>query len=271
MSGQRLLERDAERATLAQALAAACAGRGCVVSAEGEAGIGKSALLADAVELARERGMRVIAATGGVLEQDVAGGVVRQLLEPVVPGSARVEGLLDGPVRSAASIFGLPGPAREVGFPVDSAPGPEHALFRALVTLTEPAPVLLAVDDAHWCDDASLRWLVYLARRAHDLPLAVLVARRMGEPSSAAALLDELAALDRVVRLAPSPLSERATAVLAGETFGREGEAGFVRACHEVTGGNPFLLGELLGALAAEGAAPLEDAEQRVLTGLIPA
>jgi predicted ATPase len=224
MSGQRLLERDGERAELVAALDGAGAGRGCVVTAEGEAGLGKSALLALAAELARERRMRVLAATGGVLEEDVAWGVVRQLLEPLVLGPDRVDGLLDGPARAAASVFGLPGPAREAAFPVDSAPGLEHALFRALVTLSEAGPVLVAVDDAHWCDAASLRWLVYLARRVERVPLVVLVARRVGEPSPRSGLLDELNALDGTLRLAPSPLSEEATAVLAGETFGRVGD-----------------------------------------------
>ena len=91
----------------------------------------------------------------------------------------------------------------------------------------------------------------------------MLIARRLGEPTAAAGLLDELGALDGALRLAPAPLSEAATAVLAGETFGAAGDAAFVRACREVTGGNPFLLGELLGELAAEGAEP---SAERVLT-----
>ena len=155
MSGQRLLERDAERAQLAAALDVALAGQGRVVTAEGEAGLGKSTLLALAAELAHERGMRVLAATGGVLEQDVAWGVVRQLLEPLVLGPEPVAGLLDGPARAAAPVFGLPGPVREAAFPVDSAPGLEHALFRIIVTLCDAAPGLVLVDDAHWCDEAS--------------------------------------------------------------------------------------------------------------------
>jgi predicted ATPase len=53
MSGQRLLERDGERAQLAAVLDGAQAGEGRVVAAEGEAGLGKSALLALAAELAR--------------------------------------------------------------------------------------------------------------------------------------------------------------------------------------------------------------------------
>ena len=169
MSGQQLLEREGERAQLAPALDAAAAGAGYVVVAEGEAGLGKSALLALAAELAGERGMRVLAATGGVLEQDVAWGVVRQLLEPLVLGVQPVTGFSTAR-RAPAPVFGLPGPAREAAFPVDSGPGLEHALFRALVALSDTGPALLSVDDVHWCDEASLRWLVYLARRVAPLP-----------------------------------------------------------------------------------------------------
>ena len=66
--------------------------------------------------------MRVLSATGGVLEQDVAWGVVRQLLEPLVLGPEPRRRAARRAARAAAPVFGLPGPAREAAFPVDSAP-----------------------------------------------------------------------------------------------------------------------------------------------------
>ena len=63
------------------ALAAARAGDGAVVALEGEAGIGKSALLAHATRRAADTGMRVLTARGGELEQDFGYGVVRQLFD----------------------------------------------------------------------------------------------------------------------------------------------------------------------------------------------
>jgi hypothetical protein len=93
----------------------------------------------------------------------------------------------------------------------------------------------------------------------------VLVARRVGEPSAARALHDELAAIPGATLLAPAPLSQAATALLAAEVLGEAADPRFARAC-EVTGGNPFFLGELLGELAAEGAAPSEEIEARVRT-----
>jgi hypothetical protein len=61
-------------------------------------------------------------------------------------------------------------------------------------------------------------------------------------------------------------LSEDATAVLAGEALRWTGDRGFVRACRDVTGGNPILFGELLGTLAADGAGASVDAKRRVRT-----
>ena len=245
-------------------------GRGGVVIVEGAAGLGKSALLEAAGALAAERGARVLAARGGVLEQDVGWEAVRQLLEPVVLGPEAVEGLLDGAGRAARPVFGLAEPPAGATFPVDPAPGLEHALFRLVAQLAEQTLVVVSVDDAHWMDEASLRWLVYLARRAQRLSLLVVAARRLGEPSAHEALLDELAAVRGAQRLEPAPLSAAAARVLAEEAFSRPAESGFVTACREATGGNPFLLGELLGDLAAEGARPSSDAERRVRT-LTPA
>ena len=74
MPGGRLLERDDERAALLAALDGAERGRGGVVIVEAAAGLGKSALLETAGALAAERGARVLAAHGGVLEQDVGWG-----------------------------------------------------------------------------------------------------------------------------------------------------------------------------------------------------
>lgn len=266
MTTDRLLEREGERVALVGALDDATAVSGRLVVIEGEPGLGKSALLALAGELARDRGMRVAVAHGGVLEQGVGWGVVRQLFEPIVLDAGREDGVLRGPSRAAGPLFGLPAPPAEPAFPLDAAPGLEHALFRLAVTLAEARPLLVSIDDAHWADEASLRWLVYLGRRVTQPGIVVLVARRVGEPSAARALHDELAAIPGATLLTPAPLSQAATALLAAEVLGEAADPRFARACREVTGGNPFFLGELLGELAAEGAAPSEEIEARVRT-----
>ena len=78
---------------------------------EGPAGIGKTALLAVAREVAEGEGFRVLRARGAELEREFAFGVVRQLVEPVVAEASQQERsqLLDGPPGVAARLLGLPG------------------------------------------------------------------------------------------------------------------------------------------------------------------
>ena len=253
MRDGRLLEREGECSALAATLDGVSTGHGRLVVIEGEAGLGKSALMAVAAGLARERGARVVSARGGLLEQEIAWGVVRQLFEPVVLGREPAEALFEGPARAAAPVFGLEAPASEIAFPVDVAPGLEHALFRLAVALATASPLVVAVDDAHWADEASLRWLVYLGRRVERFPIALLVARRSGEPSPAETLLGELVRTATV--LTPAPLTAAGTAVLARDMLGAA-DATLVETCRELTGGNPFFLGEMFGELAADGREP---------------
>ena len=106
MPGGRLLERDDERAALLAALDGAERGRGGVVIVEGAAGLGKSALLETAGALAAERGARVLAAHGGVLEQGVGWEAVRQLLEPLVSGPTPSRACSTGRVARRARCSG---------------------------------------------------------------------------------------------------------------------------------------------------------------------
>src|SRR5581483_5864283 len=69
--------------------------------------------------------------------------------------------------------------------------------------------------------------------------------------------------------LRPAPLSDAAVALLVGERLGAQPDPSFVRACHEVAGGNPFLLGELLDEAAARGFEPTAAAALRV-SSLVP-
>ena len=78
------------------------------------------------------------------------------------------------------------------------------------------------------------------------------------------ALLESLLELPRVESLSPSPLSEAASSALIERVLGRAPEPAFRKACHEVTGGNPFLLGELLRALVVEGVEPRDASAVRV-------
>ena len=78
------------------------------------------------------------------------------------------------------------------------------------------APLALLVDDAHWLDPASARFLLYLARRIESLPAVLVVAQRRGEVSGPLTALVEQAALV----LEPAPLSEAGSGELVRRELG---------------------------------------------------
>src|SRR5689334_2076953 len=92
----QLVERDRELAAIDAALAAARDGAGEAVLVEGEAGIGKTALLGTAARIARESEMTVLTARATSLEEGVAYGVARQLLLPLLLEAGDRERLLSG-------------------------------------------------------------------------------------------------------------------------------------------------------------------------------
>ena len=137
-----------------------------------------------------------------------------------------------------------------------------HALYWVGANLAGRDPVLITVDDAQWADDPSRSFLLYLARRLTGLPVLVAVVARPADPGSDL-WWSELAAIDaaRVVR--PAAFSPPGVARLVGEHLGPPEEE-FVAAAHEATGGVPFLVTELIAALAADGVAPAASEVVRV-------
>ena len=180
----QLLERSEELARIESALAEARSGRGTFVVLEGPAGIGKTALLAAARTAAAEGGMRVLRSRGTELERDFAFGVVRQLFEPSLVEASEDEraDLLHGAAGVAAGLLGLPGAP-----PADSSPSLRfdpsfailHGLYWLCANLAAVQPLCLLVDDAHWADAASLRYLAFLLTRLEELD----VDARRGDPT----------------------------------------------------------------------------------------
>ena len=126
----------------------------------GPAGIGKSGLLADLRARAGDR-LLVLAARASELEREFGFGVVRQLFEATVADPARGAGGAAARRRPAASRVRR---ARRRATGVASFAA-LHGLFWLASNLAAEQPLLLAVDDLHWCDRPSLRFLAYLARR----------------------------------------------------------------------------------------------------------
>jgi DNA-binding CsgD family transcriptional regulator/tetratricopeptide (TPR) repeat protein len=247
-----LVERELELETVARLLAGARASSGGAVVFEGPAGIGKSSLLA-AARTTAAADMCVLSARGGELERELPFGIVRQLLEEVVTTDAEEhQTLLAGAAALAKPVL-LTADLEAVAEPSFSA---LHGLYWLTINLTGSQPVLVAVDDAHWADLASLRWLIYLARRLAGVPLALVLATRPAEPGPVQELHDDLLVIPEVSVLQPGGLSEQAIATLAAQSLVSEPDPAFVTACRRATGGNPFLLLELLGELQRRGIAP---------------
>src|SRR5215471_10963292 len=192
-----LLERSAELARIEAALGEARLGRGTFVVIEGPAGIGKTALLAAARAAAVEAEMSVLRSRGTELESEFAFGVVRQLVEPALAETSEVERaeLLQAAAGVAATLLGLPGaPAAEASLSstVDPSFAILHGLYWMCANLAGSRAVCMVVDDAHWADAPSLRFLAFLLTRLEELPVALVVATRPREAGTDAALLATL-------------------------------------------------------------------------------
>jgi DNA-binding CsgD family transcriptional regulator len=265
-----LLERDRELERIGRCLQRAHQGHGGALVVEGPPGIGKTVLLAAARDAAGEEGFRVLRARGAELEREFAFGVVRQLVEPVVAGASQEERawLLDGPPGVAARLLGLPGLG--VGLPGGTplAPDPSfavlHGLYWLCANLAAERPLALVVDDAHWADGASLRFLAFLLPRLEELAAAVLLAGRPAEAGQSQELLAALTMDPATEVVTVAPLTTRGVATLVAAGLGVEPEPRFAAACWEATGGTPFLVHTLVEALREEGVAPVTSSAAKV-------
>lgn len=266
-----MFEREAELELLAGMVEAALGGRGSCVCVEGPPGIGKTSLLTAASGLGHERGMRVLDARGGELEREFPFGVVRQLFEATVVGledDAR-ERVVDAAAALAAPAFGF-ALAKRGGMPTsDPASATLHGLFWLTSNLSADRPLLLAVDDAQWADGASLQFLVYLARRLVGLSVALIVAIREGGQRDWIAPLAELASTASRCVVRPGGLSASAVGSVLERVSGVVADSAATVAVHRATGGNPFLVSELAGVLAADGV-PLDSDVAEHVAALAP-
>lgn len=210
----RLLERDAEVDQLTSMAERVRGGRGAVALVRGEAGIGKTSLLREL----RDRA-------------DLPFHVGR--CEPLsVPEPL-------GPLRELADAAGAPLDPESIG-------ADRRSLARTLqAALTSRGPAIAAIEDAHWADPATLDVVRVLARRAEDVPLGLVVTLRDDELAAnqpLAVLLGDLATNPEIVRISLRGLSEHAVLLLAAE------QGADARAIVDLTGGNPFLVVEMLAA-----------------------
>jgi DNA-binding NarL/FixJ family response regulator len=250
-----LLERERELAELDDAIARTTTGTGGLVAIEAQAGLGKTRLLQAAREAGAEADLNVLVARATELERDFPFALVRQLFEPqlAVLSATEREALFEG-ADAARPALGLSSTTSESERGHDTF-SVLHGLYWLTAALAERHPLLLAVDDAHWSDAASLDYLGFLLPRLEELPVLVVVASRPSEPGSASSLprivTDTLAR-----RLTPTALSPAAARTLLTAELGDEPEDRFAETCHEVSGGNPFLLSELARTLVVQAVPP---------------
>src|SRR5690606_2578871 len=149
-----LWERDEEVAALAEAVDTLCADRsssGSLLVLRGEAGLGKTALLAETRRIAEQRGCTVWSARGGETLRSVPFNVVRQLLQP-----ALVSMLPEEAREYLGEWYDIAGPALGIAEPGDGHVDPQSVCDGLVAAVSRLArrdwPLVLLIDDAHWAD-----------------------------------------------------------------------------------------------------------------------
>uniref|UniRef100_UPI0015F0AAD1 ATP-binding protein n=1 Tax=Streptomyces shenzhenensis TaxID=943815 RepID=UPI0015F0AAD1 len=173
-----LWEREEEITAVTEALDVLCADRstsGNLLVLHGEAGLGKTALLAETRRIAERRGCTVWSTRGVETLRSVPFHVVRQLLQPalvsLLPEEAR---------EYLGDWYDIAGPALGLTDPGDRQADPQGVCDGLVAAVRRLArrdwPLVLLIDDAHWADQETLAWLAAFVERLDDLSVLVLVA-----------------------------------------------------------------------------------------------
>jgi ATP/maltotriose-dependent transcriptional regulator MalT len=255
VSSPVLVGRDAEVAQLRAALDRAAAGRPAIVVVAGEAGVGKTRLVAELVGQAAELG--AVALTGGCL--DVGEGVLAyaplvEALRPLVvvldPGE--LDRVLGGARAELARLVPELGP-QAGGRPAEAPLAPTRLfelLLGVLHRLAERGPVLLVVEDLHWADQSTRDLLGFLVRNLRA-GVALVLTYRSDELHRRHPLRPFLAELDRsgrAERLELDRLGRRDLAELLAGILGEPAPPALVGEILARSEGNPFFAEELLAA-----------------------
>jgi DNA-binding CsgD family transcriptional regulator len=235
------------------------------VVVEGEAGIGKTRLLAETLEAARVRGLEVVAGRGQDLERTRPFGLLADGF-----GCSRSS---PGQQRAAiAALLATHAGDRGVTT-VSSDPGLQFQAVDAFVDLVEAlalrGPLVVGLDDLQWADPSSLLTLGALARRLTDSPVALIGCLRP---------LPRVVELERTLevldaggarRLTLGQLGEEAVLELVAEAVAAE-PGPKLMAEVAAAGGNPLFVTELLAALLHEGAIQIVDGRAEVAEMTLP-
>lgn len=259
--------RETETGVLREALDRVAGGGQAIVLVEGEAGIGKTRLLEEALADAAARGMQVLTGRADELEQARPFGLMAGAFGCVAgcadPRRAAIAGLL-----SAAG-----GHASGAPVTVTSDPGLQFRVVDAFGDLMEDlavtGPVMVGADDLQWADPSSLVTLAAMGRRAADLPVGIIGCFR---PVPRAPELDGAVRALRTAgarHLTLSPLGTGAVGELVSEMVAAEPGPGLLE---EISGaaGNPLFVTELVAALRQEGAIQVTGGRAEVAEATLP-
>ena len=213
---------------------------------EGPPGSGKSAALNAAVAMATSLGARVAVAHCDVADSATPFGVVRQCFDSLLDNATVAgEPTLDG-TDLARSV--LRHDFTSVDDPLD--------VYESLLVLLETSgrgTVMIGVDDINWADPMSLGFLRFVARRRRTAPLHLVLTMRTTQNGMVSAANGALALSQVSRRFVMQPLSVESSRAMIDEHAGAHCAPAVVAAAHRLTGGNPFLLAQLIAALDQTG------------------
>ncbi|HYQ66298.1 ATP-binding protein [Actinophytocola sp.] len=267
-----LIGREHPAGVLRAEIGRATVSHGGLVLVTGEAGIGKTTLVTDAMEVAREQGALIL--SGSCWDSSAAPGlwpwvqVIRGLRRQATAGEwAGAEEASGGQL---GVLLGEPGDIDENHF------GVYDAVTSALVAVSQRRPVLVVVDDLHWADPSSVRLLEFVAQHTWFERLLLVATYRDVEVEATdhplAPLMLPLLAKATTVTL--TGLGRDDVGTLMTRTVGAAPEADLVTEVHTRTGGNPFFVEQTVrlwhsGGSVTDVAPGVSDAVRRRLS-LLP-
>jgi DNA-binding SARP family transcriptional activator len=263
----QLVGRRSELETISRLLERLRSGEGSVLGIEGSAGIGKTRLVQEILQIGRGRGYQVL--IGRTPE-----------LEGPSPYTPFVEGLRMAlredlthadliPSELAAAIPELPPTAQPVGSADKVAA--QNALFagvlRFLAARARDVPVILILDDLHVADEGSLKLFHYLARQASLQPLLLVGTWRPHEPGAAPALETAISSLERqnlLQLLTLAPLSKTEHRALLEQVLEGSVDDRLAVEIYRFSEGNPLFASEIAHQLAATDQISLSEGVWRI-------
>jgi len=245
--------RDAELAMLVTALTDASSGRSRTILVSGQAGLGKSALLRRFRETATASGARVLVGECSEVE-------ARRPFGPFIDA-------LSGAAIALPTDLSQGGPGAE---PIGEAERyrVHQGFTERIVQASRETPLVLAIEDLHWADEATYELVPYLARKLRDARVLLLATYRSDELHRLHPLNHVLAELARGrlvedVRLHKLSLEETGSVLRAAMGLNRPPTTAFRQAIWERTEGNPFFIEEILRALIEKGELAYRDGAWR--------